>query len=284
VLFFTPGPAPPPPPPHPPPPPPPALSTPPFPCAQVSGRVSFASFKEKAGRNGLPMALVFSKVDGKRVTRPEPPPSARPSAPLVCAPRVNEGEKGTASEAPRSTPLEAPPQTRSQSIPPRSKPAPIPFYRRPPQAKSTKPLIKAMSVEFRRRLLIAEIRNTAANKALVEEYGVTEFPSIVVVKKKQKAAKKTTKKGKGKGKGKGAATEEEESAQEEEDDDEEDVVVKFGKKITHNRLAGFLGDHALKKAVKGAPKGKKGAAEKSETKGEEKERKRRERAQREAEL
>ena len=81
------------------------------------------------------------------------------------------------------------------------------------KASSTKPLIKALSTEYRRRLLIAEIRATAANKAIIEEYNVSDFPTLLVIK-------------------------------------EDGSQVKFEKQPTFNRLNNFLGDHALKKAAK----------------------------------
>lgn len=87
------------------------------------------------------------------------------------------------------------------------------------KAKTPKPLIKAMSTAYRRRLLIAEIRNIASNRAIIQQFGVSVFPSILV---KSLSA----------------------------------VVTKFTKKITYNRLFNFLGEHALKKAVNGTPKAK----------------------------
>lgn len=46
---------------------------------------------------------------------------------------------------------------------------------------STSPLIKFMSTEFRLRLLIAEITSTKTNKAVIEKYGVTEFPTLLII-------------------------------------------------------------------------------------------------------
>ena len=50
------------------------------------------------------------------------------------------------------------------------------------KASSTKPLIKALSTEYRRRLLIGEIRNSANNKDVISKYNVVAFPTLLVVK------------------------------------------------------------------------------------------------------
>ena len=81
------------------------------------------------------------------------------------------------------------------------------------KSKATKPMIKAMSSIFRRRLLLGEIRGSANNKALIQKYGVTKMPHLMVLGK----------------------------------DDAEPVV--FNKKPTFNRLKNFLEDHALKVAI-----------------------------------
>merc|ERR1719380_352146 len=49
------------------------------------------------------------------------------------------------------------------------------------KSKSTKPLIKALSSIFRRRLLIGEIRSTKPNKALIEKFGVTTYPTLLLI-------------------------------------------------------------------------------------------------------
>lgn len=85
------------------------------------------------------------------------------------------------------------------------------------KSSSTKPLIKALSTEYRRRVLIAEIRNVAKNKAIIDEYKVKNFPTLMAFKKGG-----------------------------------EQVI--FEKKPTFNRLNNFFSDFALKKAVKGKKK------------------------------
>ena len=81
------------------------------------------------------------------------------------------------------------------------------------KSRTTKPLIKALSTAYRRRLLIAEIRNSANNKALLTKFNIDNFPQVLAVK-------------------------------------EDGTSVKFEKQPTFNRLNNFLSDHALKKAVK----------------------------------
>lgn len=44
-----------------------------------------------------------------------------------------------------------------------------------------KPLTKFLSAEFRRRLLLGQVEQTAANQAVLDKYGITEFPALVVV-------------------------------------------------------------------------------------------------------
>ena len=81
------------------------------------------------------------------------------------------------------------------------------------KSKATKPMMKAMSSIFRRRLLLGEIRGSANNKPLIQKYGVTKMPHLMVLGK----------------------------------DDAEPVV--FNKKPTFNRLKNFFEDHALKVAI-----------------------------------
>jgi thiol-disulfide isomerase/thioredoxin len=86
------------------------------------------------------------------------------------------------------------------------------------KSTSTKPLIKALSTEYRRRVLFAEIRNVAKNKAIIDEYKVQKFPTLMAFKK------------------------------------EGGKRVIFEKKPTFNRLNNFVSDFALKKPVKGKKK------------------------------
>jgi len=84
-------------------------------------------------------------------------------------------------------------------------------------AFSDKPLssaLKAVSTEYRRRILIGEVRTTKSNQALLEKYGVTtkDLPKIVAF-------------------------------------DSEGNPVTLDKKPTHNAIDLFIGKYALKKAV-----------------------------------
>jgi hypothetical protein len=45
----------------------------------------------------------------------------------------------------------------------------------------TASLTKYLSTEFRRRLLIAEIHPTKPNKTIMEKYGVTDLPALIVI-------------------------------------------------------------------------------------------------------
>jgi hypothetical protein len=45
----------------------------------------------------------------------------------------------------------------------------------------TMPLTKFLSTEFRRRLLIAEIKPTDKNKEILDKYGVTDLPALIVI-------------------------------------------------------------------------------------------------------
>jgi hypothetical protein len=77
--------------------------------------------------------------------------------------------------------------------------------------------LKALSTEFRRKLLIGEIKGTANNKALIKAYGVKDFPTVLVLT-------------------------------------EDGNHVKFDKKPSYNALSFFLATHALAEPVFGAKK------------------------------
>lgn len=81
----------------------------------------------------------------------------------------------------------------------------------------TKPVLKAMSTEYRRRLLLAEIRKNRKNRILIQRYKVKTFPTILAV---------------------GA----------------DDSTVAFTKQWTVNKLKNFLYGVALKRPVKGPRK------------------------------
>lgn len=46
---------------------------------------------------------------------------------------------------------------------------------------STSPLSKFMSTEFRLRMLLAEVTSTKTNKDVIEKYGITDFPALVLI-------------------------------------------------------------------------------------------------------
>lgn len=83
--------------------------------------------------------------------------------------------------------------------------------------KPSSATLKGLSTEFRRRVLIGEIKGTKSNKGLLDKYGVKDFPTVLVLR----------------------------------DDGEH---VKFTKKPSYNSLNFFLGKYALKKPVEGPKK------------------------------
>ena len=86
---------------------------------------------------------------------------------------------------------------------------------------NTSPLTKYLSTEFRRRVLLAEIKPTKPNKDIIEKYGIKDFPAMIVIP---------------------PAVEENNSAGTE-------VVRYDGDGFTRNKLQSFLGKYALKKPV-----------------------------------
>lgn len=82
-----------------------------------------------------------------------------------------------------------------------------------------KPLTKFLSAEFRRRLLLGQVEQTAANQAVLDKYGITEFPALVVVPPPNEAG-------------------------------EEAAVVRYdGTSFARAKLQMFLSTHALRQAV-----------------------------------
>jgi hypothetical protein len=85
----------------------------------------------------------------------------------------------------------------------------------------TLPLTKYLSTEFRRRLLLAEIHPTKPNKEIVEKYGVTDVPAMIVIPPGS------------------------------------DELIRYeGDGYTRNKLQSFLSKHALKEKVFPAKKQK----------------------------
>lgn len=84
---------------------------------------------------------------------------------------------------------------------------------------NTLPLTKYLSTEFRRRILLGEVKPNKNNAAIQEKYGVTEFPALIVIP--------VTAEG-----------------------EEEAIPIRYdGDGFTRNKLHGFLSKHALKDPV-----------------------------------
>ena len=98
---------------------------------------------------------------------------------------------------------------------------------------NTSPLTKYLSTEFRRRILLAEIKPTKPNKDIIEKYGIKDFPAMIVIP---------------------PAVEE---------NSEAEVVRYDGDGFTRNKLQSFLSKHALKKPVIPPKKKKESDAEDS---------------------
>jgi len=98
-----------------------------------------------------------------------------------------------------------------------------------------KPLTKFLSAEFRRRLLLGQVQESAATKAVLDKYGITELPALVVVPPPP-----------------------------EEDGEEaaEAEIIRYGgKSFARPQLQLFLSKHALKTAVEAKKKTSAGAGE-----------------------
>lgn len=102
----------------------------------------------------------------------------------------------------------------------------------------TIPLTKFLTTEFRRKLLIAEVKPTKKNKEIMDKYGVVDLPALVVFP---------------------LASEEGEEAS-----DAPEFVRYEGEGFSKNKLHSFLSKYALKKMV--VPKKKTEATGDSETK------------------
>lgn len=88
---------------------------------------------------------------------------------------------------------------------------------------NTSPLTKYLSTEFRRRILLAEVKPTKPNKNVIDKYGIKDFPAVVVIPPV----------GKDSGEGGGSA----------------EIIRYEGEGFTRNKLQSFLSKHALKNAV-----------------------------------
>jgi len=92
----------------------------------------------------------------------------------------------------------------------------------------TSTLTKYLSTEYRRRILLAQIEPTKNNKSIIDKYGITDFPAMLVITPK--------------------------STGDDEDDEDEtrndaDIIPYEGDSFTRIKLDMFLSTHALKKPV-----------------------------------
>mmetsp|Transcript_26161 Transcript_26161/g.75532 ORF Transcript_26161/g.75532 Transcript_26161/m.75532 type:complete len:177 (+) Transcript_26161:343-873(+) len=92
---------------------------------------------------------------------------------------------------------------------------------------NTSPLTKYLSTEFRRRILLAEVKPTKPNKDVIDKYGIKDFPAIIVIP--PPAAEDSSLGGSSEGNA--------------------EVIRYEGEGFTRNKLQGFLGKHALKNPV-----------------------------------
>lgn len=90
---------------------------------------------------------------------------------------------------------------------------------------NTSPLTKYLSTEFRRRILLAEIKPTKPNKDIIKKYDVKDFPAMIVIPP--------------------AAAEENAGS----DVNGAEMIRYDGDGFTRNKLQSFLSRHALKKPV-----------------------------------
>mmetsp|Transcript_13517 Transcript_13517/g.28741 ORF Transcript_13517/g.28741 Transcript_13517/m.28741 type:complete len:170 (-) Transcript_13517:2369-2878(-) len=95
---------------------------------------------------------------------------------------------------------------------------------------NTSPLTKYLSTEFRRRILLAEVRTTKPNQDILKKYGITDFPAIVVIPP-------------------ASASEDEEGNAANGDATTRDFIRYEGDGFTRNKLHSFLSQHALKSKV-----------------------------------
>jgi len=50
-----------------------------------------------------------------------------------------------------------------------------------PSKDKTMPLVKYLSTEFRRKILLGEVKPTKKNKEVMDKFGVTELPALIVL-------------------------------------------------------------------------------------------------------
>ena len=91
---------------------------------------------------------------------------------------------------------------------------------------NTSPLTKYLSTEFRRRILLAEVKPTKPNKDVIDKYGIKDFPAVVVIPPIAKDS------------GEGGTS-----------DGSAEAVRYEGEGFTRNKLQSFFSKHALKNPV-----------------------------------
>jgi len=89
----------------------------------------------------------------------------------------------------------------------------------------TSSLTKYLSTEYRRRILLAQIEPTKNNKSIIDKYGITDFPAMLVI-----TPKPTGDDG-------------------DENENDAEIVRYEGDKFTRAKLDMFLSTNALKKPV-----------------------------------
>lgn len=93
-------------------------------------------------------------------------------------------------------------------------------------SKKPSHVVKFMSTEYRRRMLVAEVRASKNNKDIIAKFGITDFPAAIILT--------------------------------------DGEPIKMNKKMSFNRLNLFLGKHALSEPVYGKPKKEEKKEEKEE--------------------
>ena len=89
---------------------------------------------------------------------------------------------------------------------------------------NTSPLTKYLSTEFRRRMLLAEVKPNKKNEDIIKKYGITNMPAMIIIPPTA------------------------------EGEEEAEPIRYEGDGFTRNKLNGFISKHALKDPVLAAKK------------------------------
>jgi len=89
----------------------------------------------------------------------------------------------------------------------------------------TSPMTKHLSTEYRRRILLAQIEPTKSNKSIIDKYGITDFPAMLVITTKPVDDDRN------------------------ESNNDTEIIRYEGDSFTRIKLDMFLSTHALKKPV-----------------------------------